>query len=124
VKDSFSFSVSLSSSRAPKSVPYSALNFSFWRSMKCTFICQSSDSRWLLTAEARVYSQGFVVDKVDRYFSEYFGLPQLACVTLSVYVLSKMVASRTGIQIGVVSVASVPDLGTSRGSGSRPLKRA
>ena len=65
-----------------------------------------------------------MVDKVDRYFSEYFGFPPLACVTLPVYVLSKMVASRPVIQMSVVSVASVPDLRTSRGSGSRRLKRA
>jgi len=43
-----------------------------------------------------------VVDKVDRFFSEYFGFPPLACVTLPVYVLSKMVASRPVIQLGVV----------------------
>jgi len=67
---------------------------------------------------------GFVVDKVHRFFSEYFGFPPLACVTLSVYVLSKMVVSRPVILMGVVRVASFPDLRTSRGSGSRRLKRA
>ena len=95
MKDSFSSSAVLNFRCARKSMPYSAVNFSFWRSIKYTFIYHNSDSRCLLTAEARIYSQGFVVDKVDRIFSEYFGFPP-------VYVLSKMVAGRSVIQMGVL----------------------
>jgi len=52
---------------------------------------------------------GFVVDKVNGFFSDYFGFPPLACVTLSVYIPSKMVARRPVILIVVVRVASVPE---------------